>query len=85
LLQVNGSSSKMLWLLKHPYYIPFLIFNIWIIYRMIKMVISEEDQDDNSEKGDKDDEGGVDIDDDPDLDLPPGVTLPIDHPELVEA
>jgi hypothetical protein len=74
----------MLWLLKHPYYIPFIIFNVWIIYRIIKMVINEEDQDNGDDRGDEDDDGGVDVNDDPDLDLPPGVSLPRDTPELQE-
>jgi len=69
---------SMEFLRQHPFYILFLLFNIWLIYRVIKMVINSDDED----KDEDADDGGVEIDD-PILDLPPGVTLP-PKPELVE-
>lgn len=63
----------------HPMYIPFLIGNALIIYEVIKIV--RKDGDDNNDDGD----GGILLDDDPTLDLPPGVTLPVSPKEPVLA
>jgi hypothetical protein len=62
----------------YPLYIPFLIVNIYIIYKVIKDVL-------NSEKGnnDDDDNGGLLANDQPILDLPPGVSLPVSPKETV--
>ncbi len=56
----------------HPFYIPFIILNIYIIYKVIKMVVGgEEDKNDDDDR-----DGGISDDDNPVLDLPPGVGLP---------
>lgn len=55
----------------YPLYIPFIIINIFIIYKVIKDVLNDDDENDGD-----DDEGGVSENDKPVLDLPPGVTLP---------
>jgi hypothetical protein len=62
----------------YPLYIPFLIVNIYIIYKVIKDVL-------NGEKGknDDDDNGGLLVNDQPILDLPPGVSLPVSPRETV--
>ena len=62
----------------YPLYIPFLIVNIYIIYKVIKDVL-------NGKKGknDDDDNGGLLANDQPILDLPPGVTLPLAPKEPV--
>jgi len=62
----------------YPLYIPFLIVNIYIIYKVIKDVL-------NGEKGknDDDDNGGLLANDQPILDLPPGVSLPVSPRETV--
>ena len=66
---------------EHLFYIPFIIFNIWVIYKVIKIfVYDEEDEDDTN--NDEDDDGGITIDD-PDIDLPPGVSLPSKPKDLV--
>jgi hypothetical protein len=63
----------------HPLYIPFIVLNAVIIYKIIKYVLS-----DVKEKNDDDDEdGGIYGSDKPILDLPPGVTLPISSKETV--
>lgn len=65
---------------RHPYYIPFIIFNSYVIYRVIMEVIrGGRDDRDQGDGG-----GESDPPDDPILDLPPGVVLPKDQPELVE-
>lgn len=56
----------------YPLYIPFIIVNIFIIYKVVKDVLN----DDKGENDEDDDEGGVSEIDKPVLDLPPGVTLP---------
>ena len=66
----------MEFLADHPMYIPFILFNIWIIYKLIKEVRESNDERDDS------DDGGIMMGE-PELDLPPGVTLPVE-PELVE-
>ncbi|TVP44484.1 MAG: hypothetical protein EA341_16690 [Mongoliibacter sp.] len=58
------------YILAHPLYIPFLILNIFIIYKVIKIYVCE-DQGNND-----DDDGGIPDNDDPVLDLPPGVGSP---------
>jgi hypothetical protein len=62
----------------YPLYIPFIILNVYIIYKVIKDVL-------NGEKGnnDDDDNGGVLANDQPILDLPPGVSLPVSPKEAV--
>ena len=64
----------------HPFYIPFILLNIWLIYKVIQEV-RKDDEDNNDENDDKS-EGGL-PDDGPDLDLPPGVSLPVDSKEVV--
>jgi hypothetical protein len=66
----------------HPLYIPFLVFNALVIYEIYKTMIGNDkgknDDDDN------DNDGGILVgDDDPVLDLPPGVTLPVSPKEPV--
>lgn len=61
----------------HPLYIPFILFNIWLVYRVVRAALNDDKDDE-----DHDDEGGGIDPVDPDLDLPPGVSLSRD-PELV--
>jgi hypothetical protein len=68
-------------ILSHPLYIPFIALNIFIIYK----VIQDVKRDENDDRDDEDDSGGWQIGDDPDLDLPPGVSLPVNTPETTEA
>ena len=63
----------------HPLYIPFILLNAFIIYKVIKEVLSDEKGNDDDEY----DDGGIFLDDGPNLDLPPGVTLPLSPKELV--
>ena len=56
------------YIISHPLYIPFTIFNGFIIYKIIKTVLVKD-------KGKNDEDGGIFADDYPILDLPPGVTL----------
>ncbi len=56
----------------YPLYIPFIIVNIFIIYKVVKDVLN----DDKGENDEDDDEGGLSEIDQPVLDLPPGVTVP---------
>ena len=58
-------------LLQYPLYIPFVIINIWIIYKLVKEVLNKD-----NDKDDPNDGGIPANNDDPDLDLPPGVSLP---------
>ena len=60
------------YIISHPLYIPFTIFNSFIIYKIIKTVLVK---DKNKNNNDDDDDGGILADDYPKLDLPPGVTL----------
>jgi len=55
----------------YPLYIPFIILNIYVIYKVIQMVMGND-----SGNRDDDQDGGISGNDDPDLDLPPGVSLP---------
>ncbi len=64
------------YIISHPLYIPFLIFNIYIIYKVIKYVMDQD-------KNDHDENGGNLEDDDPKLELPPGVTIPVSDKETV--
>lgn len=66
------------YILSHPLYIPFLILNIFIIYKVIKIYVIEG-RDDND-----DEDGGIPETDDPVLDLPPGVAPPSETPSLKE-
>lgn len=66
------------YILSHPLYIPFLILNIFIIYKVIKIYVIEG-RDDND-----DEDGGIPENDDPVLDLPPGVAPPSETPSLKE-
>jgi hypothetical protein len=63
----------------HPYYIPFILLNVYIIYRVILKVINDDLGDD----GEDDDDDDPHLPEGPELDLPPGVSLPVE-PELVE-
>ena len=65
---------------ENPFYLLFALVNMWIVYKLIAELIFgnrdiDEDQDDDGD-------GGFELDV-PILDLPPGVTLPHDHVELV--
>lgn len=62
----------------HTLYIPFIVLNVVIIYKIIKNVLLDENR-----KNDDDDEGGILANNNPVLDLPPGVTLPISPKETV--
>lgn len=62
----------------YPLYIPFIILNVFIIYKVIKLVLNDE-----KEKNDDDEDGGILANDYPKLDLPPGVTLPVSPKEPV--
>ncbi len=62
----------------HPLYIPFIILNGFIIYKIIKTVLG-----DDKGKNDDDNDGGIFTNDHPILDLPPGVSLPISSEEPV--
>ncbi len=66
-------------ILDRPLYLLFVLANIWIIYKFIKNALSDGSDDDSE---DDDDDGGITLTD-PDLDLPPGVTLPKDEFEPV--
>lgn len=63
----------------YPLYIPFIILNILIIYKVVKDVLN----DDEGKNDEDDDDGGMSVSDKPVLDLPPGVTLPISPKEPV--
>lgn len=65
-------------IISHPLYVPFLILNAVIVYKIIRDVLS-----DLKEKNDDGDNGGIFISNEPVLDLPPGVTLPISTNEPV--
>lgn len=62
----------------HPLYIPFIAINMVVIYKIIKIVLS-----DVNEKNDDDEDGGIFVGDEPVLDLPPGVTLPVSPKEPI--
>jgi len=62
----------------YPLYIPFIVLNVFIIYKVIKDVLNDE-----QEKNGDDEDGGVFSSDIPVLDLPPGVSLPISPKEPV--
>jgi hypothetical protein len=66
-------------LTSHPFYIPFILLNAFIVYKVIKEVLGDNGGDDD----DDDDDEGVFSDDGPTLDLPPGVTLPVSPKEPV--
>lgn len=66
------------YIIDHPLYIPFIILNIYIIYKLIRVVLGK-DQGHN----DNDDDGGLSDNDNPQLDLPPGVILPVPDNEPV--
>lgn len=68
----------------HPLYIPFLIGNGLIIYE-IYSIVRKNNNDKNDDDQNNDGEGGIPIEDDPILDLPPGVTLPVSPKEPVFA
>ncbi|GAB2618473.1 hypothetical protein [Belliella aquatica] len=59
------------YIIAHPLYIPFIILNIYIIYKVIKMVVGKDQG-----RDDDDQDGGISNNDNPVLDLPPGVGLP---------
>ncbi|MDP2042812.1 MAG: hypothetical protein Q8S14_17935 [Algoriphagus sp.] len=62
------------YILSHPLYIPFIIFNIYLIYKVIRYVLDNNEGDEN---------GGGSKNDNPVLDLPPGVTLPVSDKETI--
>lgn len=66
-------------IISYPLYIPFIILNIYIIYKVIKLVLSNDQQKNDDDNEDK---GGISDDDNPVLDLPPGVILPSEEPSL---
>jgi hypothetical protein len=66
------------YVISHPLYIPFIIFNAFIIYKIIKTVLGND-----KGKNDDDEDGGIFGNDHPILDLPPGVTLPLAPKEPV--
>lgn len=72
-------NDALQFLANHPLYIPFLILNIFIIYRVFSLIFMDND-DDQDQDDDSDDPNPPK---EPDLDLPPGVSLPIE-PEMVE-
>jgi len=61
----------------HPLYIPFLVLNAYVIYKVIKDLLP------NDQQNDDDDNGGIHVHDEPILDLPPGVTLSTPTKDLV--
>ena len=63
----------------NPLYVPFIGLNIWIIYKVIKIFVYQNDDDKND---DEDDDGGILLTG-PDLDLPPGISLPTEPKEVV--
>lgn len=68
------------YLISHPLYIPFIILNIYIIYKVIKYVLNY----DPGKNDDDDDENGGNLkNDNPVLDLPPGVRLPVSKKESI--
>jgi len=58
------------YIISHPLYIPFTIFNSYIIYKIIKTVLVKD-----KNQNDEDNDGSIFDEDFPKLDLPPGVTL----------
>ena len=66
------------YILSHPLYIPFIILNIYIIYKVIRYVLDYD-----PDKNDDDENGGNLKNDNPELDLPPGVTLPVSDKEPI--
>jgi len=71
-------------LAKHPTYIILLIFCLIAVVKVIIDIARGYDEKDNRDNSDNDD-GGLEYDENPTLDLPPGVTLPVGPKELVEA
>lgn len=60
----------------HPDYIIVLLLSIFLVVKVIVMALKEDD-DENDED---DSDGGID-EKEPVLDLPPGVSLPVDSPK----
>lgn len=67
------------YVLQNPLYIVVVILNIGVVVLVIKALFSGNDNDDDS---DDDNDGGSPVED-PDLDLPPGVSLPREPSESV--
>ncbi len=67
-------------IISHLLYIPFIVLNVFIIYKIIKDVLKD---DKGKNDDDDDDDGGIFGSDKPVLDLPPGVSLPIASKDLV--
>ena len=65
----------------HPDYLFFLLVLLFFVYKVILQIINLGGSD---EPDDGDDGGGGIFPEDPELDLPPGVSLHVDQPELVE-
>jgi len=66
------------YILDNPMYLLFLLVNVLVIYKVIQLSLREDQDDDDEENG----EGGISGNDDPDLDLPPGVAPPIHTPRV---
>ena len=64
---------------RHPLYACFIIVNIWLVIHVIRELVYKKDDEDDQ---DDDSDDGIDNEDDPVIDLPPGITLP-DEPEEV--
>lgn len=66
------------YILDNPMYLLFLLVNVLVIYKVIQLSLREDQDDDDEENGG----GGISGNDDPDLDLPPGVEPPIHAPSV---
>lgn len=60
----------------HPDYIIILLLSVFLVVKVIVMALKRDDNDSDEDDSD----GGVDGKD-PVLDLPPGVSLPVDSPK----
>ncbi len=65
------------YLMNHPMYLIFLVLNAWVIWRIVRVSTRNSDDEDS----DKGNDGNVPLDD-PILDLPPGITLPVPEEDL---
>jgi hypothetical protein len=80
IIQTKHFSFEMIdFITSHPLYIPFLVFNTLVVYEVVKNLRGG----DKGKNDDDDNDGGIYVDDDPVLDLPPGVTLPTPSREPV--
>jgi len=69
-------STMLDYILAHPLYLPFILLNIFIVYKVIKIFVIDDKGNDNK---DNDNDGDVPDDNDPVLDLPPGVAPPVEE------